>query len=78
MNLTFLGLFFFFFTAFFLIIFIIFTQLAVLVCCGRLLRQPRSAEHSVLVWASLKSFDDTNMTLNMTATKQSRNHSAVA
>lgn len=77
MNLTFLGLFFSLSTAFFLIIFI-FTQLAALVCRGRLLRQPHSAEHSLLVWASLESLNGTNMTLNMTATKQTRNHSAGA
>lgn len=33
-----------------------------------LLQQPRSAEHGVLVWASLETINDTDMTLNMTAT----------
>lgn len=33
-----------------------------------LLQQPHSAEHGVLVWASLEPINDTDMTLNMTAT----------
>lgn len=33
-----------------------------------LLQQPRSAEHGALVWASLEPINDTDMTLNMTAT----------
>lgn len=46
MNFTFLLI---FFTVFDLIILIIFVQLAVFVCYGRLLAEPRSAEHSVLI-----------------------------
>lgn len=76
MNLTFLlfFLFFFFYCLLFNYYFYPISSVRLL-----WLQQPRSAEHSeFFVWASLESLNDTNMTLNMTATKQNRNRSAVA